>query len=269
MFATATVDLTRTGLTTDDLRGLIRGILEGQRDRRVVYLRGEIARLRARTQHGDSALMLASHEAELADVDASIARQLAPIDASKMPIAPALSYLGAIIREKAYADKRYTPEQQAELDGFGAPDLLQAIAAYKARPLGGMWASPPYLHNGSVPTLYDLLSPVADRPKTFRVGSREFDTERVGLAQKTNGFWIFDTSLPGNSNAGHEFNTGYVPWTVGSPPQNGLIGPLLTHEDRLALIEHLKVRNDDAEGKLTDWVPRYQRCAIVADTTPR
>ena len=80
-----------------------------------------------------------------------------------------------MIREKAYADAANGAEQQPIFDGFGILDLPQVIAAYKPRPLAGMWATAPFLHNGSVPTIYDLLSPVADRPKTFRVGSREFD----------------------------------------------------------------------------------------------
>ena len=55
--------------------------------------------------------------------------------------------------------------------------------ARKGRALNGIWATAPYLHNGSVPTLYDLLLPAADRPKKFRVGSRELDVKKVGLKQ--------------------------------------------------------------------------------------
>ena len=123
-----------------------------------------------------------------------------------------------------------------------------------------MWATAPFLHNGSVPTVYDLLSPVADRPKTFRVGSREYDTEKLGLKQPDSGFWVFDTSKPGNRNTGHEFNTGYKPWKEGDPPAQGLIGPLLSHEDRLAIIEHLKVRNDDVDGPQEPHYPSSATC---------
>lgn len=79
---------------------------------------------------------------------------------------------------------------------------------YKARPLDGVWASAPYLHNGSVPTLAELLKPPAQRVATFYVGSREFDPQAVGLAaaDATNTS-LFDTSLPGNSNAGHTYGT--------------------------------------------------------------
>jgi len=75
---------------------------------------------------------------------------------------------------------------------------------YKARPLNGIWATAPYLHNGSVPTLVALLEPAARRPATFHVGSTEFDPQAVGFVDDP-GFPVFDTSLPGNGNAGHEY----------------------------------------------------------------
>jgi len=74
---------------------------------------------------------------------------------------------------------------------------------YKARPLNGIWATAPYLHNGSVPNLDELLKPAAKRSAKFHVGSREFDPIHVGF-QTDKGF-LFDTSLPGNSNRGHEY----------------------------------------------------------------
>ncbi|RYZ85326.1 MAG: hypothetical protein EOO68_30395, partial [Moraxellaceae bacterium] len=51
---------------------------------------------------------------------------------------------------------------------------------YKARPIAGVWASAPYLHNGSVPTLHDLLLTAAERPKQFYVGNRVLDSVKVG-----------------------------------------------------------------------------------------
>jgi len=79
---------------------------------------------------------------------------------------------------------------------------------YKARPLSGIWASAPYLHNGSVPTLAELLKAPGERVASFDVGSREFDPEAVGLdsAAGTRRS-VFDTTLPGNSNAGHSYGT--------------------------------------------------------------
>lgn len=79
---------------------------------------------------------------------------------------------------------------------------------YKARPLTGIWATAPYLHNGSVPNLAELLLPSNKRSKIFYLGSREFDPVNVGFVSKkklpdTKAF-KFDTRLKGNSNKGHE-----------------------------------------------------------------
>jgi hypothetical protein len=97
------------------------------------------------------------------------------------------------------------------------------VLAYKARPLNGIWATAPYLHNGSVPTLYDMVQRPEDRPKTFHVGSREFDPVKVGYDTREGpGTSLLDTSLPGNSNVGHPFSAD------------------LDHESRLDLVEFLK-----------------------------
>ncbi|HYT74144.1 MAG TPA: di-heme-cytochrome C peroxidase [Vicinamibacterales bacterium] len=258
-FYDARIDLTKTGLTAADLRVVARRSLEIWKQRQTAYLTGEIAQLQAQGTSG--AAQVASLQQQLGGLDANIAQQLSQIDPASLPAGSALSYLGTMIREKAYADRGYTAQQQAELDGFGSLDLPQVIPAYKPRPLAGMWATPPYLHNGSVPTIYDLLSPVAERPKTFRVGSREFDTVKVGLKEQTSGYWVFDTSKDGNHNTGHEFNAGYKPWAEGDPPAHGLIGPYLPPEDRLAIIEHLKVRNDDVDGPQEPNVPSSAACA--------
>jgi hypothetical protein len=109
---------------------------------------------------------------------------------------------------------------------------LQAPLKYKVCPLDGIWATPPYLHNGSVPNLYALLSPVGERPTTFYLGNREYDPEHVGYRTEPlrNGF-KFDTAFPGNSNRGHEFTDAKGP---------SVIGPLLKDDERRALIEYLK-----------------------------
>lgn len=95
-----------------------------------------------------------------------------------------------------------------EADGARSLYLAQGVVegAYKARPLNGVWATAPYLHNGSVPTLAALLEPKSRRPAKFHVGSREFDPVRVGFVDDSR-FPIFDTSLPGNGREGHEFGT--------------------------------------------------------------
>src|SRR5712691_7826621 len=61
-------------------------------------------------------------------------------------------------------------------------DTQPPYGPYAARPLYGIWAAAPYLHNGSVPTLYHLLLPPEQRPKTFALGEREYDPVRVGFA---------------------------------------------------------------------------------------
>lgn len=90
-------------------------------------------------------------------------------------------------------------------EGGGGPDLgyldlvlfllgrgldIKPSDGYRTPDLGGLWATPPYLHNGSVPTLEDLLRPADERPKTF---------ERGGF--------VIDTGVWGNGNEGHEFGT--------------------------------------------------------------
>ena len=128
------------------------------------------------------------------------------------------------------------------------------LRAYKARPLNGIWATAPYLHNGSVPTLYDLLlpkrednpstyetayeakcgEPVEYRPDTFFVGSREFDPERVGFEYDDYDGFEFDTDIPGNSNAGHEYASGKT------AQPNGDRLEVLCRDDRMVLLEYLK-----------------------------
>ena len=82
------------------------------------------------------------------------------------------------------------------------------LKAYKARPLNGIWATAPYLHNGSVPNLWQLLQPPAARVREFYVGSRAFDPVQVGFAiESFPGGFQFDTSLRGNSNSGHDYGT--------------------------------------------------------------
>lgn len=79
---------------------------------------------------------------------------------------------------------------------------------YKARPLSGVWSSAPYLHNGSVPSLVELLKPPAERATRFYVGSREFDPVNVGVVvAASEQASEFDTSLPGNANSGHSYGT--------------------------------------------------------------
>ncbi len=87
------------------------------------------------------------------------------------------------------------------------------ILGYKARPLTGIWATAPFLHNGSVPTLYDLLLPPGDRPSRFFVGTRQFDPVRVGYVTTPSADNSFEfrardaqgNVIWGNFNGGHDY----------------------------------------------------------------
>jgi mono/diheme cytochrome c family protein len=80
--------------------------------------------------------------------------------------------------------------------------------SYKARPLNGIWASAPFLHNGSVPNLWELLKKPDQRVATFYVGSWEIDPVNVGfISTPEPATSKFDTTLPGNSNKGHAYGT--------------------------------------------------------------
>jgi mono/diheme cytochrome c family protein len=88
---------------------------------------------------------------------------------------------------------------------------LQAAQGYVARPLVGLWLLGPYLHNGSVPTLRDLLSPPEQRPQVFYRGYDVVDLENLGFVAtgpeaKAKGF-RFSTTDRGNGNGGHRYGT--------------------------------------------------------------
>ncbi len=120
----------------------------------------------------------------------------------------------------------------ASLTPADSPETLETVEfnvdspliAYKGRPLNGIWATAPFLHNGSVPNLYQLLLPSDQRVKSFTVGSREFDPVNVGFETESyDGGFVFDTSKRGNSNAGHDYGTGK-----------------LTEAERWELVEYMK-----------------------------
>jgi hypothetical protein len=121
------------------------------------------------------------------------------------------------------------PDKVEQLKGCLADD--SPILGYKFRPLTGIWATAPYLHNGSVPTLYDLPLPPSDRPKSFYVGTREFDPVKVGFkteqsAENSFLFRAFDDQgnpIQGNLNSGHDYNNAG-----------------LSAADREALVEYMK-----------------------------
>lgn len=98
---------------------------------------------------------------------------------------------------------------------------------YANHPLDGVWLRSPYLHNGSVPTLRDLLEPPEKRPKTFYRGYDVYDREKVGFVsdvaeENSKQYFKFDTTAPGNNNIGHDY------------------GLDLSPEDKEALVEYMK-----------------------------
>jgi hypothetical protein len=124
----------------------------------------------------------------------------------------------AATRYNAYAaDRSYKFTRFVKQDGFVAV------------PLDGIWLRAPYLHNGSVPTLEDLLVPAANRPTIFWRGYDVYDRERTGFvssgAEAERAGWRYDTSVVGNSNAGHDGDA---------------YGTQLSADDKRALIEYLK-----------------------------
>ncbi len=76
-------------------------------------------------------------------------------------------------------------------------------------PLDGVWARAPYLHNGSVPTMRDLLTTPARRPAVFWKGSDVYDQKNLGFVSTKGGdnYFEFNTRLPGNDSGGHEYGT--------------------------------------------------------------
>ncbi|HYJ83876.1 MAG TPA: di-heme-cytochrome C peroxidase [Allosphingosinicella sp.] len=100
---------------------------------------------------------------------------------------------------------------------------------YESRVMEGIWAAAPYLHNGSVPTLADLLKAPRNRPNKFEVGNR-YDTELIGLARsQAPGAQVRDTRgcdeedlKSGESRCGHDFGTD------------------LSDSEKKALLEYLK-----------------------------
>jgi len=99
--------------------------------------------------------------------------------------------------------------------------------SYESRVLRGIWATAPYLHNGSVPSLWELMLPPERRTKSFKVGSRKFDPINVGYATdespyKSGTYVVDPQNANGNGNGGHDYTRD------------------LSDDDRWAIVEYLK-----------------------------
>jgi hypothetical protein len=129
-----------------------------------------------------------------------------------------------------HPDEIHPPKYlDGEIVERGKEVSTETLLAYKARPLNGIWATAPFLHNGSVANLYELLLPARQRSKEFYIGTLEYDPVKVGYVnQQSEDAFIFDTSLRGNSNAGHEYGRG----EYGNEP--------FTEDEMQALVEYMK-----------------------------
>jgi hypothetical protein len=116
----------------------------------------------------------------------------------------------------ARAGSAFTPETASLTGAFGLKATTPARGSYESRVLRGIWAAAPYLHNGSVPTLTELLKPASERVTAFKIGSA-YDLETVGLAiEQTTFTQVLQTTDcgdldSGNSRCGHEFGTALSP----------------------------------------------------------
>ena len=134
-----------------------------------------------------------------------------------------------------YRLQSFTPELALNLGTpyAGTPYRFQHFRktfGYANAPLDGLWLRAPYLHNGSVPTLWDLLTPADSRPATFWRGNDRYDPRELGFVsdvaeESDRRFFLYDTRVPGNGNAGHDGEA---------------YGTTLTNDDKWALIEYLK-----------------------------
>ncbi|OWK42329.1 c-type cytochrome [Fimbriiglobus ruber] len=134
----------------------------------------------------------------------------------------------------AYAESWFAKEKAGGWFLPGQP--LKLTAGYQAPPLDGVWATAPYFHNGSVPTLDGVLNSRA-RPKVFTrsfgTGADDYDRERVGWKVREvspppatmsdiDRRRVYDTTRPGRGNAGHTYGDDLAP------------------DERAAVIEYLK-----------------------------
>ncbi len=151
--------------------------------------------------------------------DATVITLLVDVVGGALAAQPAAA-VAAIVNAKAHGIEETT--KQGNHHQATSTDSTADLMSYKARPLNGIWATAPYIHNGSVPTLYDLLLPPASRPAKFTLGRREYDPKKVGYVSEGDEPFVVDTSVTGNGNGGHEY------------------GVTLSDEDRWAVVEYLK-----------------------------
>jgi hypothetical protein len=158
----------------------------------------------------------------------AVARGVIPDLEGKVPVAELLNISGSAIISKFFTNPNSVLlRSPIEYLGFReslSPSVAQ-LTTYKARPLNGVAFTAPYLHNGSVASMYELLLPEDQRLAKFYVGSKRFDPIQLGFSTKRErnpNTVLLDTTAKGNGNSGHEFGTD------------------LSHDDRMAVIEYIK-----------------------------
>jgi hypothetical protein len=151
------------------------------------------------------------------------------IDAATSPATGRELRLPPQLRElpDVYTVPKTVPEGLRGMESTRAAAAAPPKGAYEARVMQGIWAAAPYLHNGSVPTLADLLKPTDERPREFKIGPA-YDRDNIGLAveQPQSNFTLKTTDCTdldsGNSRCGHGFGTELSP------------------DEKRALLEYLK-----------------------------
>jgi len=142
----------------------------------------------------------------------------------KAPVAALANISGSSIITEFFTNGNLlrTPIEYLGFRESRSPSLAQ-LTTYKARPLNGVAFTAPYLHNGSVTSIYELLLPATERLKKFYVGSKKFDPVYLGFStRRQSNSVLLDTTALGNGNFGHEFGTD------------------LNHDERMAVIEYIK-----------------------------
>ena len=195
---------------------------------------------------GTDPLMALNFVSPKLNVDPGVLREYLDQEDQKKPKVPRGKMLRIIVdnvikKQFAAMSPPLDNQQKLELTGGHLDNEVPVIIAYKARPLNGVWATAPFLHNGSVASLYELLLPEEARKSTFYVGSRELDTKDVGFksTQDKHSF-LYKTvndqgqPIPGNGNYGHSGETYTSALDNMGQWQN------FTDEQRYQLIEFMK-----------------------------
>ncbi|NHA14418.1 di-heme-cytochrome C peroxidase [Thioalkalivibrio sp. XN279] len=161
------------------------------------------------------------------------------IDPKAVSAVVGLNIMSTAITNRYFEKHRpASKEEFLKFMGFGVLDYPrtdpEALKNYKSRPLHGIWATPPFLHNGSVRTIFQMISPRSERQAEFWSGTREYDPVHLGFHDlDVPGAVRFDTGVTGNDNVGHEFRHGCQ--------KNGVIGPFLEVEERFQVLEYIKL----------------------------